>query len=247
MFCRWSPRPPGGRGKAPTRASAESSSADSTFTSRPGRDIDERSDGSWILKGRDGNDVARMPKDGYYFDFLVTTMAGKQIDPDAFQPCDTVTDEELDEIAEHSRFFYENTDKALLGWGASISLMGLSALLSDNITQGSLDEWLCMLMTEQEVAHEMMGRCVDAAIERIELYHQAIGDRCFAWGVASDDAGTQRGELASAGPVPGDDQAALPEAVRLGPHATRTGRPISTPAAPSTAISPTGSTPASIS
>ena len=52
-----------------------------------------------------------------------------------------------------------------------------------------------MLMTEKETANEMMGRCVDAAIARMKLYHQAVGDRCFAWGVASDDAGTQRGEF----------------------------------------------------
>ncbi len=163
----------------------------------PGTKIEEREDGSWILKGRDGTDVARMPKDGYYFDFISPTMATGRIDPDAFRPCDTVSDEELDAFAKHGRFLYENTDKALLGWGASISLVGLSALLSDNITQGSLDEWLCMLMTEKETAHDMMGRYVDAAIRRIELYHQAVGSCCFAWGVASDDAGTQKGELLS--------------------------------------------------
>ncbi len=164
----------------------------------PGTEIEEREDGSWILQGHGGSDPARMPKDGYYFDFVRPTMAGTRIDPDAFHPSDTVPDEVLDEFAEHSRFFYENTDKALLGWGASISMLGLSALLSDNITQGSLDEWLCMLMTEKETAHEMMGRFVDATIKQMALYHQAIGDRCFAWGVASDDAGTQRGELLSA-------------------------------------------------
>ncbi len=164
---------------------------------QPGTRIEEQEDGSWILKGAGGADVARMPKDGYYFDFIRPTMASTRIDPDAFRPCDTVTDEELDAFAEDGRFFYENTDKALLGWGASISMVGLSALLSDNITQGSLDEWLCMLMTEKETAHEMMGRYVDAAIKRMELYHQAVGSYCFAWGVASDDAGTQKGELLS--------------------------------------------------
>ncbi|MFV1966870.1 MAG: uroporphyrinogen decarboxylase family protein [Pirellulaceae bacterium] len=163
----------------------------------PDTNIQERDDGSWILKGMDGRDLARMPKDGYYFDFLRPTMAGTRIDPDAFRPSGTVSDEELSLFAEHARFLYENTDKGLLGWGASISMMGLSALLSDNITQNSLDEWLCMLMTEKETAHDMMGRFVDATIKRIELYHQAVGDRCFAWGVASDDAGTQRGELLS--------------------------------------------------
>ena len=164
---------------------------------QPDTKIEERNDGSWVLKGRDGGNLARMPKDGYYFDFIRSTMASTRIAPDAFRPSDTVSDEELELFAEHGRFLYENTDKALLGWGASISMMGLSWLLSDNITQGALDEWLCMLMTEKDTAHEMMARYVDATIKRMELYHQAVGDYCFAWGVASDDAGTQKGEFLS--------------------------------------------------
>ncbi len=164
---------------------------------QPSTRIEEQDNGNWILKGTDGRDIARMPKDGYYFDFIRPTMASNRIDPDVFHPSDSVPDEELRMFAEHGRFLYENTDKALLGWGASISVVGLSALLSDNITQGSLDEWLCMLITEKDTAHEMMARYVDATIKRIELYHQAVGDYCFAWGVASDDAGTQKGEFLS--------------------------------------------------
>ncbi|MFC1651000.1 uroporphyrinogen decarboxylase family protein [Candidatus Latescibacterota bacterium] len=164
---------------------------------QPGTIITTRKDGSWILKSHDGKDMACMPKDGYYFDFIRPTMAHKRINPDAFWPNDSVTDEELDSFAEHGKFLYENTDKALLGWGACISLIGLSALLADNITQDSLDEWLCMLLTEKDTAHEMMARYVDAVIKRIHLYHQAAGDYCFAWGVASDDAGTQKSEFIS--------------------------------------------------
>jgi len=50
-------------------------------------------------------------------------------------------------------------------------------------------------MHEKETAHDMMGRWVDAVIEQIKLYHQAVGPYCFAWGVGSDDAGSQRGEF----------------------------------------------------
>lgn len=164
---------------------------------QPGTIIEEWEDGSWVLKDPGGSETARMPKDGYYFDFIRPTMAGTGIDPDAFHPVDTVSDEELRTFEEYGRYLFENTDKALLGWGASISMVGLSALLSDNITQGSLDEWLCMLMTEKQTAHEMMGRYVDATIKKLELYKQAVGDYCFAWGVASDDAGTQKSEFLS--------------------------------------------------
>ena len=161
----------------------------------PGTDIREEPSGAWRLYSAAGEPYAEMPKDGYYFDFIRTTMAGHRIDPDAFQPRDTITDKELDALGAHAEFLYDNTDKAIVGWGESLSVLGLSALLSTNITQGSLDEWLVMLMTEKDAANDMMGRYCDAVIKCMEQYHQAVGSRCVAWGVASDDAGTQRGEL----------------------------------------------------
>jgi uroporphyrinogen-III decarboxylase len=164
---------------------------------QPGTKIREQEDGNWILKSTEDKDMALMPKDGYYFDFILPTRGSVRIDPDSFYPNDTVPDEDLKMFAEHGRFLYENTDKALLGWGASISMIGLSALLSDNFTKGALDEWLYMLMAEKDTVHEMMNRYVDAVIKRLELYHQAIGEYCFAWGVGSDDAGTQTSEFLS--------------------------------------------------
>lgn len=161
----------------------------------PGTDIAVEPDGSWVMRNRAGTPFARIPKDGHYFDFIRPTMAGLSIDPKKFQPRREIPEDELERLSRRARFLYDHTDKAILGWGASISMMGLSALLSDNITQGALDEWLCMLMTEKETAHDMMGRYTDAVIECLRQSHQAVGDRCFAWGVASDDAGTQKGEL----------------------------------------------------
>ena len=161
----------------------------------PGVNITTEADGSWMLRRDNGQAYARMPKDGFYFDFLRSTMSGQRIDPDAFQPQSTVPDEELELLAARARFLHEHTDKAVLGWGKCLSVLGLSWLLGDNITQGSLDEWLCMLMTEKQTAHDMMGRSADAVISCLRLYHEAVGDRCAAWGIGSDDAGTQRGVL----------------------------------------------------
>ncbi|KPK84353.1 MAG: hypothetical protein AMJ81_05805 [Phycisphaerae bacterium SM23_33] len=162
----------------------------------PGTNIAEQPNGDWLLRDRAGEPYARMPKDGFYFDFIRPTMAGK-IDPSKFRPPQTVPDEQLEAVAKLARRLHEDTDKAVLGWGAALSVVGLSALLADNITQGSLDAWLAMLITEKPTAHEMMGRYVDSVIKRLELYHQAVGGRCVAWGMASDDAGTQRSELLS--------------------------------------------------
>ena len=184
-----------GRGRARRRDWRSGSSRGRRCSFRRRRTSSVEADGAWTLRRADGAPYARMPKDGFYFDFIRTTMSGTRIDPNAFQPSRTVPEEDLRLTEQRARDLYENTDKAILGWGAAISLFGMSWLLADNITQGSLDDWLCMLMAEKETANEMMGRSVDAAISCLKLYHQAVGDRAFAWGIASDDGGTQRGEL----------------------------------------------------
>ena len=161
----------------------------------PGTNFGEEPDGGWTLRRPDNTPYARMPKGGFYFDFIRSTMGGRRIDPNAYRPTMTVADEELRLLENRARDLYENTDKAILGWGAAITVLGMSWLLAENITQGALDEWLCMLMVEKETANEMMARCVESSIARLKLYHQAVGDRPVAWGIASDDAGTQRGGL----------------------------------------------------
>ena len=161
----------------------------------PGTRIRKEPDGAWVLLNAAGEPYARMPAGGLYFDFIRPTMAASTIDPGKFRPASTVPDAQLDAVATRAEHLYANTDKAIFGWGASISFFGLSALLSDNITQGSLDEWLVMLMTEKETATDMMGRATDAAIALAKLYHQAAGDKIMIWGVASDDGGTQRSGL----------------------------------------------------
>lgn len=161
----------------------------------PRTNITRESNGDWLMHDASGKAYACMPKDGYYFDFIGGTMAGGSIDATKFKPSPTVPDEVLTAFAARAKFLYESTDKALLAWGSGISFMGLSFLLTDNITQGKLDDWLCMLMADKAAAHDMMARSAEAAIERTKLFHQAAGKYFEVWGVASDDAGTQRGGL----------------------------------------------------
>jgi uroporphyrinogen decarboxylase len=40
-----------------------------------------------------------------------------------------------------------------------------------------------------------MNRSVEASIKCLRQLHQAVGPYCFAWGIAADDSGTQRGEF----------------------------------------------------
>jgi uroporphyrinogen-III decarboxylase len=160
--------------------------------------IAEEPDGGWMLLNADGSPTSfRMPKNGLYFDDLSFNKAAGGFDPSQFKPLDTIPDETLDRLARYGRSLYEGTDYALLGWGGGVCFLGMS-LITDpraNVTMGRTDEWLMMLMTEKETCHALMDRSVDASIRCLGLLHQAVGDRCFAWGIAADDSGTQRGEF----------------------------------------------------
>jgi hypothetical protein len=164
----------------------------------PGTRIAEDPDGSWVLLDAAGARTSfRMPRDGHYFDDVAFNAPGATLDPRAFRPVDTVPEGDLRNLETLARRLHEGTDYALLGWGYGVCFLGLS-LITDrrsNVTMGLPDQWMMMLLTEKETCHEMMGRSVDASIRCLGEMHQAVGDRCFAWGVASDDSGTQRGEF----------------------------------------------------
>lgn len=165
----------------------------------PGTGIREDPDGSWILLNPDGSPSSfRMPRGGYYFDDTSFNRGGR-IDPALFKPPSDIPDDSLRMMADYAGSLYRDTDYALLGWGFGVCFLGLSLITdrSSNVTQGLPDEWMMMLMTEKQTCYEMMDRLVEATISCLRLVNQAVGDYCFAWGIASDDSGTQRGEFIS--------------------------------------------------
>ncbi|MCU0500784.1 MAG: uroporphyrinogen decarboxylase family protein [Anaerolineae bacterium] len=155
-------------------------------------------DGRWMLLDEHRNPTSfRMPRDGYYFDDVAFNAPGSAIDPTAFRPVAGFTDDLLRAVETRGKYLYENTEYAILGWGGGVCFLGLS-LITDrlsNVTMGLPSEWMIMLMTEKKIAHEMMDRSVEASISCLKQLHEAVGDRCFAWGIAADDSGTQRGEF----------------------------------------------------
>jgi len=163
----------------------------------PGTRIAEDAAGNWLLLGADGSPTAfQMPKGGYYFDDL-SFNRGDRIDPQKFRPVADIPDEHLALLAEYGRSLYRNTEYAILGWGFGVCFLGLSLITdrASNVTQGLTDEWLMMLLTEKETCHELMDRSVEAAIKCLKLVNEAVGEVVFAWGIAADDSGTQRGEF----------------------------------------------------
>lgn len=163
----------------------------------PDTRITEEADGSWVLLNPDGTPTPfRMPRNGFYFDDCAFDR-GEGIDPGRFRPIDTIPDKTLALMARYAKDLYDGTDCALLGWGGGVCFLGLS-LITDrrsNVTMGMPSDWMCMLITEKETCHEMMNRSVEASIRCLTLLNEAVGPHCFAWGIAADDSGTQRGEF----------------------------------------------------
>jgi len=166
----------------------------------PDTGIGVDSEGRWALLADDGSPTSfRMPREGYYFDSISFDRAGKTINPTAFRPSSELADDQLRAVQARAKFLFDNTEYALLGWGGGVCFLGLS-LITDplsNVTMGLPSEWMVMLMTEKDTCHEMMDRSVDASIRCLAQLHDAVGDRCFAWGIAADDSGTQRSEFIS--------------------------------------------------
>ncbi len=166
----------------------------------PGTAIGTDEEGRWALLDQERKPTPfRMPREGCYFDDIAFDAAGAAIDPAAFRPATGFTDEQLGALQARGKFLHANTDYALLGWGGGVCFLGLS-LITDrlsNVTMGLPSEWMAMLLTEKETCREMMGKSVEAAIKCLTQLRDAVGDYCFAWGIAADDSGTQRGEFIS--------------------------------------------------
>jgi uroporphyrinogen-III decarboxylase len=158
--------------------------------------IDE--EGRYMLLDSAGRPTSfRMPQGGPYFDDIGFDRRGRTIDPAEFTPVTGFSDELLRALEARAKRLYDETDYALLGWGGGVCFLGLSLITDQrsNVAMGLPSEWMIMLMTQKDTCHEMMDRAVDASIACMKQLHDAVGDKCFAWGIASDDSGTQRGEF----------------------------------------------------
>lgn len=164
----------------------------------PKTKIGEAENGDWILLNPDGSPTSyRMPKGGFYFDDTIFDKTEGKFNPQNFHPITTIPDETLKILARYGKHLYEDTNYAILGWGFGVCFLGLSLITAktDNVTLGRPTEWMMMLLTEKEICHEMMDKSVEASISCLKLINEAVGDYCFAWGIAADDSGTQRREF----------------------------------------------------
>ena len=160
-------------------------------------DVQVSPEGDWLLSP--GGDttrppIARMPKDGFYFDHI--DYGGWDTD---FQPPPMIemrrasrgwilSDELLRHFQERARLLRQNTDKALVlgAWGAT----GVHYV-------GRFTEFLCLLGADPGYVRDLFMLATETSIENLRLLWDAVGDNADLIAFSGLDFGTQRGEFFS--------------------------------------------------
>ena len=164
----------------------------------PGTAIGTDAEGRWVLLDEHRNPTSfRMPRDGYYFDDVAFNAPGATIDPAAFRPVTGFTDEQLRAVEAQGQASLRQHRICPAGLGRRRLLPGLepdhrppeqrhhgAALRVDD----HADDREGNLPRDDGPLRGGLDQC-------LKQLHEAVGDRCFAWGIAADDSGTQRGEF----------------------------------------------------
>jgi hypothetical protein len=155
-------------------------------------------EGDWLLH-EDGNPskkvIARMPKDGYYFDSLENTAWNPDFVPPSIPSLKNsnwrrLDDETLVTLQEKARNLRVNTDKALVltNWGRAV--LGPPMV-------GSIPDWLTLLVTEPGYVNELFDLATEIALDNLKVYWQALGDSIDIIHLDGYDFGTQNREMFS--------------------------------------------------
>ncbi|MHB0874770.1 MAG: uroporphyrinogen decarboxylase/cobalamine-independent methonine synthase family protein, partial [Anaerolineae bacterium] len=161
-------------------------------------DVEVGPEGEWLLHQGgclQAPVMARMPRDGFYFD-AVGGMNRADWDPDFVPPpleevrrsAWHLSDEDLRFLQERAAYLRRNSDKALvLGpWGAT----GMNYV-------GSVPDFLCLLATDREYVRDLFALHTELALTNLERLWSAVGDSVDVIAMTGLDLGTQRGEMIS--------------------------------------------------
>jgi len=142
---------------------------------------DER--GDLLLFHPDGSPMARMPRDGFYFDRLDKYPGAAHADPETLQ-LPLLSQEECDHLHAQAEAYYQNTDLAI------IAAMGPPYELFFGLGTGDFQSWMITLATEPDYVDALLTRIVDAWLENLRRFSDAVGDRVQILQF-NDDLGTQ--------------------------------------------------------
>ncbi|MHC4400221.1 MAG: uroporphyrinogen decarboxylase family protein [Planctomycetota bacterium] len=145
--------------------------------------------GDLVLPGPDGVPIARMPKDGFYFDRLEKFPGAIHADPDTLE-LPLLTDEECDHLHDQAEAYHQNTDLAIE------VAMGPPFELFFGLGTGDFSAWMMTLAGEPEYVRALYEKLVEAWLENLRRLYDAVGDRVQIVQF-NDDLGTQEAPFLS--------------------------------------------------
>ncbi len=146
-----------------------------------------------------------MPKGGYYFDAIIRQ---EPIDEDKLDPKEWVnqtyglySDEDLRFLEDTAKWYYDNTDYALVGnfWGAGFGDIAIVPGLNVAYPKGIRDpqEWYMSSVIRKEYVLEIFQYQFEMQMNNLEMYRQAVGDQIDIIVMSGTDFGSQNGPFIS--------------------------------------------------
>lgn len=136
-----------------------------------------------------GTPIARMPKNGFYFDRLDKFPGAAHVDLDTFEP-DLLTHEECDHYRVQAEALYQNTDFAI------VAQLGPPFELFFGLGNGDFESWMVTFATERDYVSALFEKLTTAWIENLRRFAQAVGNRVQILQF-NDDFGTQQAPFLS--------------------------------------------------
>ena len=145
--------------------------------------------GDLLLRDAVGRPMARMPKDGFYFDRLDKYPGAAHADPESLEP-PLLSNQECDHLHAQAEAYQQNCDLAV------IAAMGPPYELFFGLGTGDFSTWMITLATEPDYVHALNQRLTEAWLENLRRFHDAVGDRVQILQF-NDDLGTQEAPFLS--------------------------------------------------
>jgi hypothetical protein len=147
----------------------------------------------------------KMPKGGFYFDSIVRQepIVEEKLDPLEWvrETYALYTDEDLRYLEETSKWYYDNTDYALIGnfWGAGFGDIAIVPGPSVAYPKGvrSPEEWYVSAVTRKQYIKDIFHYQFELQMKNLKMYREAVGDRIDVIVMSGTDFGSQQGPFIS--------------------------------------------------
>jgi hypothetical protein len=147
----------------------------------------------------------KMPEGGYYFDSIVRQepIDESKLDPKEWvmQTYSLYTEEDLRYLEETSRWYFENTDYALIGnfWGAGFGDIAIVPGPHIPHPKGIRDpeEWYVSVITRKQYIKDIFGYQFELQMKNLKMYREAVGERIEVIVMSGTDFGSQHGPFIS--------------------------------------------------